>query len=255
MSRGVDFLLAACATALAISICLEAAATEKDPKAPVYQTPNAVFDAYRQTGRDGDWESHYRLHTRDAQRDLVFESHFFCGMAGRDRRKAVEAVQRKSGCSELEFGKRFFEQYKRKHGHADVIDKFLAKAIPYWEAVDKATMNADDDEPVRVKPPKGDPGMDSLPDDKELARETLYEVTRDKVGFYAGVTAIASEGRNPSIIADLRDLVIDGDTATGRATITTVPGPGESPKNGRAFDRTYRFRRVNGGWLIDSVSN
>ena len=94
--------------------------------------------------------------------------------------------------------------------------------------------------------------MDALPNDEELNRQALFDATKDKVGFFAAVHKILEKDRKPNVIGELEQVAIDGDTATGRVEITIVPQPGESPPVVDKNYKTFKFRRVNGGWLLDS---
>lgn len=220
----------------------------------VYSSPDAVFDAYRQAHRSGNWRSFYFLFTLEVQRDMVFEAQFACGEVDGP---ALEAIQKKLGPTETETGKKYFEAYKRKHGHGEVIDKFLAKAIPHWEAKDREAAGAKAEAAGTATPPEEAALVEALPNDEELNRQAIYDATKDKVGFFEEVQKVLENGRNSNIIGDLRQVDIKDDKATGRAEITIVPTPGETPpKSGGSrppYDKPFKFRRINGGWLLDSL--
>lgn len=193
------------------------------------------------------------LHTQEAQRYLVFGARFACEDGGGP---ALEAIQKKFGPTEAAFGKRYFEEYKRKHGYADAIDKFLAKAVPYWESKEKAG-GAKAEGLGAPKPPEEAAIVDALQKDEEIARNALYDATKDTAGFFAEVQEILEKGRKPEVIGDLEQVVIMDDTASGRAEITIglapTSEPAKSPPKVEKTCRTYKFRRVNGGWLLDSL--
>jgi hypothetical protein len=235
----IRFLLLACVSTASLSACHEGKAEQKEPVMKVYSSPNAVFDAYRQAYRSGDLRTLYFLFTTDAQRDLVFEANFACEDAGGAKFESLKKVRQEFGASEADLGRRYLEGYKRKHGHGEEIDKYLAKAVPYWESKKKAARGTKTRESDAVPAPDG-AAVATLPNDEELVREALFGATKDKVGFFTAVQKVLEEGRTPNIIGDLEQVAIEGDKATGRAKITIVPPPGESP---RVRNSTVRFYR------------
>ncbi|REK19457.1 MAG: hypothetical protein DWQ37_01275 [Planctomycetota bacterium] len=230
---------------LLLSGCPESAAQQKEAEATVYASPNAVFDAYRHAYNNQDWRSLYFLCTRELQQELVFEAAFKCYEVG-DADSATRRIEEKFGASEADLTKKYYESYKRKHGHGDVIDKYLAKAIPHLEAKAGSGVETDEsqfsEEAAAVK---------ALPADKELQIQAVYDATKDKVGYFAAVQEMVQSGRKPNVIGDLKELVVDGDTATGHATILKRPGPRESKQTDSTYDKRFKFRQLNGGWLVD----
>jgi len=77
---------------------------------------------------------------------------------------------------------------------------------------------------------------------------------KDKAGFFDAVAKLRVDTIDP--LGDLTQVAIKGNTATGRAKKTLIPMPGESPTPpGSAppvYEKTVEFRRINGGWLIDT---
>jgi hypothetical protein len=223
---------------------------EEEPPKP-YPSPTAVFDAYRQAYRSSDWRTFYLLFTPEAQRDLLFGANIACEDAGGAKLKSLKAVQEKFGPDEAQFGKMYFEAYKQKHDHAELIDKFLAKAVPFWKSKKNAGAGPKAEE-ATTPPPEEAAAIDALPKDDELGRQALYGATKDKIGFFVSVQTILEKDRRPNDIGDLEQLIIKDDTAEGSAKVTIMPGSGESPEV-RKIEKTFKFRRVNDGWLLDSL--
>ncbi len=215
-----------------------------------YSSPTEVFDARRQAVRSGDWRAYYSLLTPEVQRYMPFETQFVCIMRNDP---TLQAIQKKFGPTEAAAGKRYWEAYKRKHGHAELIDKALAKAIPYWESKNKGAGGTETGQAGMVPPPPESAAMDALPKDEELSRQAIYDATKDKVAFFAEVQKFIQKDRKPNIIGDLEQVTIKGDTATGHAKITILPQPGDSLQKVRKTDKTFKFRRINGSWLLNSL--
>lgn len=255
MYRNVSLLLLAYISMLSLSACRGDTPDEKKRVVKTYSSPTEVFDAYRQADQSGDWRTFYFLCTPEVQRELVFQTQFACLVA--EKVPAVSVIQKQFGPTEAEYGRRYYEAYKRKHGHAEVIDRFLATAIPYWESKEKEAGGGKTGRADTVPPPPEVPGMDALPEDEELSRQAVYDATKDKVAFFVGVQELDRKRRKPDIVGDLAQVTITGDTATGRAKITIVHQPGESPRQpGQAppvYDKPFKFRRINGSWLLDSL--
>ncbi len=81
---------------------------------------------------------------------------------------------------------------------------------------------------------------------------------KDKLGFVEAVGKSFGKERkasSPRLWGVLKDVVIVGNTATGRAAL---PGYENAPERGpkkvqEKIYKTFTFRRVNGGWLLDSL--
>jgi hypothetical protein len=98
-----------------------------------------------------------------------------------------------------------------------------------------------------------------------LWRDAIVAHVKDKAGFFEAVvkylherSAKRHDERPVSPLADLEDLDVRGDTATGHAKETIVPNVagGESPlvpgRSPQIYEKPFAFRRINGGWLLDS---
>ena len=116
---------------IASAISHEAMAKQNEAAMKTYSSPREVFDAFREAYRKKDWHILFLLYTPERQRDLVFETLFACEDAGGQKFEKLKSVKTKFGITEASLEREYLEQYKRNHGHGDVIDKYLAKAIPY----------------------------------------------------------------------------------------------------------------------------
>jgi len=195
-------------------------ASSEDDKAPNrYPSPKAVFDAFREARTKEQMGKIFFLVTPEVQDGMVFESFFECAALHSEEASAVAAKYVDLATLDQDHAK----QYKTKHG----IDP------------DKATASQKDD-------PASAP-----PDDDQLWQDVVVEHVKDKVGFVVAVSKLSKDPIEP--LGDLESLAIDGDTATGTAKQTFVPGPGESPPAVDKIDKEFRFRKINGGWLLDSL--
>jgi hypothetical protein len=188
MYRSAPLLLLTCISVVFLSACHGDMSDQKEPVMKTYSSPTEVFDARRQAVRSGNWRAFYFVYTPEIQQDLVFETQFVCIMKTKD--PTLQAIQKKFGPTEAETGKRFWEAYKQKHGHAELIDKFLAIAVPYWELKDKGAGGTETGETGMVPQFSESAAMKALPKDEELFRQAVYDATKDKVGFFAEVQKI-----------------------------------------------------------------
>ncbi len=226
---------------MSIAMCDHGAVDEKEPVVKRYPAPQAVFEELREANQRGDWRSVYFLCTKQGQRDLVFEAVYLTGLRGGQTLEAMNEAKDKFGASDAELEKTYFEAYKNKHGHDDVIDKYLAKLNQYLESEAKGSEGS--------WPDKEGEAAHAFPPDRDLLRQTAYDATKHKVEFYVAIKEIDGRKHPPLIIGKLEQLVIHGDTATGHARISSEPTSGESSV---PYDKPYKFRKVSGGWLIDT---
>lgn len=190
--------------------------------APIrYQSPTAVFNAYREAGGKRDWRKCFACLTPEAQKETVFEVFFSCTMSSSEESRAIVKKYVDGAAANDEFQKK----YRKKHG----ID--IAKLVEGRE---------------------NDPTFRPPPPDRDLLRDAVAAHVKDKAGFYEAATDLFVKTA-VSPLGDLEDLTVHDDTATGRAKRTIVPTPGESPPAVDKIDKTLKFRRVNGGWLLDSL--
>ena len=198
-----------------------------------YPSPTAVFDAYRKARDKRDARTVFSLLTPQAQSDAVFESFFECTELGSKEMGAIVTKYVDVATLDDDYEK----QYKKKHG------------------VNTAMVTTGHE-----KAPKSAPS----PLDEQLWRDVLVAHVKDKAGFYEAVgehfdkPAADRHEENPDFpLGDLEHLLVKGDTATGSAKETILPRGGESPrKPGESppiYEKPFEFRRVNGGWLLDSL--
>jgi hypothetical protein len=211
-----------------------------DTKSIHYQSPKAVFDAYREAQEKQEWRKLFSLLTPEAQKDAVFESFFACmerhgadAITRRDTEGMDRLIRKYLDTSTL--NEDFQKQYEKKHG------------------VDQVKSEADHQSDQKFVPP---------PRDDQLWHDIVAAHINDKAGFYEAVAkyfdesaAKRHEGNQISKLGDLEQVVLHDDTASGQAKVTIMPRPGETKGGGPppAYDKPFKFRRIDGGWLIDSL--
>jgi len=209
-------------------------ANSGDDKTPNrYPSPKAVFDAYREARAKRDAWAVFSLSTPQVQSDTVFGSLFSCmERQGTDTikgwRSEAEEIGRIVGkyFDDQAVADEYNNQYKKKHG------------------TDPLTS----------------------PHDDKLWYDAVTAHVKDKAGFVEAVakhfeeSAAKRHEQDPlSPLGDLEVLVVHGETATGHAKMTILPrvAAGESPlrpgQSPAIYDKPFKFRRVNGGWLLDSL--
>ena len=202
MSNGLtDYLIASFVPLFLLAASCATSGSDNTPRR--YQSPKAVFDAYREARAKRDARAVFSLSTPQVQNDAVFESLFSC----MERQGADAITGRRSEAEEIGriVGKYFDpsaaendynEQYKKKHG------------------VDFAKVQAGhENDPTFVPPPHDD----------QLWYDAVTAHVKDKAGFYEAVAKHFDESAakrheeepvNP--LGDLEHLIVQGDTATGR---------------------------------------
>ena len=208
-------------------------ANAEEDKAPKrYASPAAVFNAYREARGKREWRKIFSLRTIEAQNDDVFESFFALGMQDT---KETRAIQKKYGLDDAAFEQALSKGYKDKYG----ID------IGTADGAAKAESLADSN--------------------RQLLVDVVATLVKDKPGFVEAAAKHSDERAanlheaNPVWpLGDLEHLVVQGDRATGSAKETILPRAGESPrKPGQPpliYEKPFKFRRLNGGWLLDLPS-
>jgi hypothetical protein len=181
-----------------------------------YSSPKAVFDAFREARGKRDWRKCFSLLTAKAQSDALFESFFACGMHDS---KESRAILTKYGLDDATIGDAIRKKYKEKYD-IDTADGAEKVALP------------------------GD-------SERDLLVDIVATRVKDKAGFFEAERNLLAKA-SVSPVSDLEQLVVHNDTATGHAKITWVPTPGESREVSK-FDKTFKFRRIDGGWLLDSL--
>ena len=198
-----------------------------------YASPTAVFDAYRKARDKHAARMVFSLLTPQAQSDAVFETFFACAEQGSQEMGPI--VPKYVDLATL--GDDYEKQYKKKHG------------------VDLAKLQAEH---------KNDPTFVPPSQDEQLWRDVVAAHIKDKAGFYEAVAkhfderdAKRHEEKPVSPLGDLEQVVVQDDTATGHAATLgfhyeTPPGKPTQKVEDR-IDKTFKFRRINGGWLMDSL--
>ena len=200
-----------------------------------YPSPKAVFEAYREARAKRDYRKCFSCLTPRAQNEAVFESFFACGMMGNSGGAA--AIVRKY-VDLAAINEDYEKEYKKKHG----ID--IAKAVE---------RHRND----RTLPPPRQ--------DRQLLRDVVAAHTKDKAGFCEAANKYYLEKKRAADhheekpvrpLGDLEQLAVEGDTATGKAKVTILPRGGESPREpgqpAPVHEKPFKFRRIEGGWLLDS---
>lgn len=232
MSSGfTDWLAVSLVPFFLLATSCASSGSDKTPKR--YQSPNAVFNAYREARAKRDARAVFSLLTPQAQNNAVFESVFSCM-----ERQGTDAIR----------GRRF---------EAEEIGRIVEKYFDYPATVD--------DYNTQYKKKHGTDPKTSPHDDK-VWYDAVTAHVNDKAAFYVAVTkhfedrAVKQDEENPiSPLGDLEHLVVQGDTATGSAkeTILRRIASGESPPKAggppSTLDKPFKFRRINDGWLLDSL--
>jgi hypothetical protein len=188
-----------------------------------YPSPTAVFDAYREAREKRECRKCFSLLTSEAQNDALFESFFACGMHDS---KESRAILKKYGLDDAALGDALRKKYKERYG-------------------------------IDIDTAEGAASVASLGDsDRELLVDVVAAHVKDKAGFFeAEINQFEKESVSP--LGDLEQLVVDDHTATGRAATPgfhyeTPPGKAHQKIEDKIY-QTFKFRRVNGGWLLDSL--
>ncbi len=121
------------------------------------------------------------------------------------------------------------KKYKAKHG------------------IDVAKLRAEHGHDPKFEPPVRD---------DELWVDAVAAHIKDKVGFVEAVAKVSNTDTT-SPLGELEDVTVKDDTAAGRATTLgyhyeTPPGKPPQKITDKHY-KDYKFRRVNGGWLLDSL--
>ena len=182
-----------------------------------FSSPEAAFDAYREARRKQAWRKCFSCLTPDCQNDAVFETFFGCAMRDSEESRAIV----KKYVDLAAVGSDYERKYKEKHG----VD--LRKLT---------SRHGTDAKSVRPK------------QDRDLMQDALAANVKDKAGFYDAAGKLFAKKKPDARLGKLEQVVIRGDTATGRAPLIRLP----SEKAEKSRCKTFKFRKINGGWLLDS---
>ncbi len=233
----MSIFTAACRSALLIAVFFVTVSVSGDekPKKPTstaakrYESPSAVFDAFREADQKNDVRNTFRLLTSQGQVESVYMVCLAVTELASKEREAILSKYVDEGAAERDYEK----WYKDEHG-VD-LKKFRAE-----HEHEKAPVHA----PTR---------------DDQLWWYAVASHVKDKPEFAEDVSKLLEEKKKLGPIlpyGPLEDVVINGDKARGRAARLSYhyePVPGKTPK--RVEDKIYakfRFRRVDGGWLLNS---
>ncbi len=192
-----------------------------------YSSPKTVFNAYREASAKRDRRKLFACYTPRVQDFIVCNSYFVC--VERNSKEDIAALNKY--VDEARIKQEYEKKYEAKHG----VD--LGKLL---------------------KEHGNDPNFVPPPRDDQLWVDAVVANVKNKLEFVEAVAKVTERKPVPRR-GDLEGLVIQGDTATGHAKETLLPDveagetplkPGESPA---VYDRPFKFRRINGGWLIDSL--
>jgi hypothetical protein len=193
-----------------------------------YPSPKAVFDAYREAGARQDMRAVLPLLTRHMQDDIVFEYYQGCHIGDS---KESRAVLKRFGVDWETLTSDLRREHKAKHGVEPADDEAL------WD--------------VLVKEYKAEHGSAPAVWPDDLMGDILGRRIKDKAGFCEAAYNVLRDGP-PRSIGDLEGVDVQGDRATGHAALRLPVAHGQEPGSKGIFDKTFLFRKVNGGWLLDS---
>jgi len=209
-----------------------------------HESPQSVFEQFRQAAADRNWRAVFDCLTPEAKNAAVFEAYFVTQL-DLDNPRIDELLVKHHvarGAIELEFARRF----KIKHG-VD-ISKVLA-----GQRTTSATSRSND--AIRPGHPSNAP-TGGVPRDDNLLRQVVAHLIVDKSGFYEDVRK-AKSPPTATRLGGLTNLSISGDTARGQGVIsvTYIRGEGASPprQQEQLVKHTYRFRRIMNSWLMEEI--
>jgi len=237
---------------------LESIAAEPVLETPKgYSSPVAVFDAFRASRDQQDWQTILPCLTPELRDDQVFEAFFACSMQRSNPR--IVAVLKKHGVDSEAILAEYHKRYKEKHG-VDIA-KLLAdrKAAAEKAAPSRKPQEGTQSSGEGIAVPGSSSeqlGPPRPPDDEALLRTAICAAVRNKAAFCGDVDSVITNSKRPTPIGKLEQLRVHGDTAVGLAKTMiyhTRSGPEESlQKVGQEIGLNFRFRKLNGSWLIES---
>jgi hypothetical protein len=182
-----------------------------------------VFDACREAEWKRDWRTYFDCLTPDSQKNMMFELVFRCGLGGSE--KAPLIVKK---FVDEKWPSDFQKRFKEKFG------------------MDHATFR----EKLRKDPTVA--AMETS--EHQLLCDVVAAHVRDKAGFFEAVSNLFG-GDNYEPLGELKQVTVEGDTASGQAEAMfqswESSGDGVQKVVRSRYEKTFHFRKVNGGWLIE----
>jgi hypothetical protein len=237
--------------AMSASSGIRAEELGESAKPRVHLSPQSVFDAYRDVCNKRAWRAAYACMTPKAKVFAVYESWYACLLSDRDP-KVVAILDRfelKSDTIDEDYARR----YQKKYG----IDPRTPIATAGHGSEKVATV---------IIGPKGEltPGETVAPKplpplDQELFAQAVYAETKDGAGFYEAVQRVMNR-EDSERIERIDGVRVQGDTATGRVTLSTFitmisSKPGgltTTTKTPTSRVQEFQFRKSGGTWLLDA---
>ena len=92
-------------------------------------------------------------------------------------------------------------------------------------------------------------------DEHQLLCDVVAAHVKDKAGFFEAVRNLFDLDYYGGLLGELKQVSVEGDTASGQAEMVNEDqvsyGNGVHKVVCSRYDKTFHFRKVNGGWLID----
>jgi hypothetical protein len=225
-----------------------------------YVSPAAVFDAWRAAQAKRDYRTAFFCLTPASIAALAYQAYVASYFAGEgELSPKVAAVLKKHGVDDASaIYDEYATRYQEKHG----VD------IRELERQYQERMKQHIDKQIEKNPSLAESGGPfTAPDflsnavparDEELFQQVVADRIKDKPGFYTDVARAVPTDYLPKI-GPLQNIRIRDDIATGRATETSQIVHYEALRGQKErkvvstdkTDKTFHFRRVQGGWLIE----
>ena len=205
-----------------------AASTADDPKS--YDSPQQVFDAYREANANGNYRSVFFCLTPAARDNALFRMY-----VSHRNNPQMTAVTKKYGIEMDEVSIKYHQQYKTKHGK-----QHKAVSLDGTELI----------QPSLSSPPIAPHQLV----DKALYRDVVCAEVSDKAGFYDAAAKITKTSDDLPPVGKLQDLKVQGESAKGNANVTRIVyslRTGKLKKELDTYLETFHFRKAEGGWLIE----
>jgi hypothetical protein len=224
-----------------------------------YDSPQAVFESYRQAIAKGDVRTQVLCHAREIREDayqMLTEALLSAACAPRHEPK-VTAVLKKFKLDMTAIEAEYTKQYKAKHGvdpetvQAEYKKKFEHALSEYLKAHPKE--NRDSPLPWEEATKRAGPWPEQV--DEAIMRKIVDAAVPDKTGFAIAVQeALTDPSETRDKPGQLTNVRITGDHATGESESTSYHIENTDGRSDRKvidrFKRNYQFRKTSEGWLI-----